>query len=134
MKHKLLGAISALALLASTQANAVNLAVDGNIQLLAGTATATSGAATLANKAGTITSESLSTAAAAIYTLTITNTAVAATDLCFASTAYGTSTTGNPAIARVAPGAGSLVVIVQNIAAAAALNGTITVTFMCFKP
>lgn len=130
---RILAALAAL-LLSSSLALATNIALDGNLQLGAGAATATSGAATLANKAGLVTSEALTTAAAAIYTLTVTDTAVAAADLCFANVAYGTSTTGTPAIARTTPGAGSLVVIVQNIHASAALNGTIVVGFICFKP
>jgi hypothetical protein len=69
------------------------------------TAAATAGAATLSKTAGKVTSEALTTAAAAAYTLTITNTKVAAADQCFASVAYGTSTTGVPAVTRVTPGA-----------------------------
>lgn len=135
---RLMAALSAVlllagALLAGPVANAADYAFDGNLRLNAGTATATSGAATLANKAGLVTSEALTTAAAAIYTLTVTDTVVAATDLCFANVAYGTSTTGSPAVTRVTPAAGSLVILVQNIHASAALNGTIVVGFACFK-
>jgi hypothetical protein len=97
------------------------------------TAAATAGAATLSKTAGKVTSEALTTAAAAAYTLTITNTKVAAADQCFASVAYGTSTTGVPAVTRVTPGASSLVIVVRNIDAAAALNGTIVVSFFCLK-
>lgn len=97
------------------------------------TATATAGAATVTALSGKVTSEALVTAAAASYTLTITNTAVSATDIVFASVAYGTSTTGEPAINRVTPANGSLVVIVRNEAAAAALNGTIVVSFFVHK-
>ena len=99
----------------------------------AGTATATSGAATLANNYGVITSESLSTAAGATYTLTVTDTNIVATDLCMASDQYGTSTTGSPAVMTVTPGAGTLVIKVQNIHASAALNGTIVISFACLK-
>src|SRR6185312_5869948 len=88
------------------------------------TATASSGAATLNAFSGVITSESLSTAAGATYTLTLTNSDVAA-DVAFASVQYGTSTTGTPAVAMVDTAAGSLKVIVQNIHGTAALNGTI---------
>lgn len=97
------------------------------------TATASSGAATLNAFAGVITSESLTTAAGATYTLTLTNSDVAAADLAFASVQYGTSTTGTPAVAMVDTAAGSLKVIVQNIHASAALNGTILISFMVFK-
>jgi hypothetical protein len=97
------------------------------------TATATAGAATLSKTSGKITSEALTTAAGAVYTLTITNTKVVATDQCFASVAYGTSTTGAPAVTRVTPGAGSLVILVRNVDASVALNGTVVVSFFCLK-
>jgi len=103
-----------------------------HFRLGSGTATATSGAATLANRFGAITSETLSTAAGGTYTLTITNTQVAAGDLCMASVAYGTSTTGTPNVARVQVSAGQIVIIIQNIHASAALNGTIVVNYVCF--
>lgn len=98
-----------------------------------GTATATSGAATLNKIAGVVTSESLTTAAGATYTLTVTDSAIAATDIVFASVALGTATTGMPAVTTVTPAAGSLVIIVQNIAASAALNGTIKIAFAAIK-
>jgi hypothetical protein len=96
-------------------------------------ATAVSGAATLAKGSGVVTSEALTTAAAATYTLTITDAAVSATDLAFASVKLGTATTGLPEIATVTPGAGSLVVVVRNAHASAALNGTIAVSFFVLK-
>ena len=97
------------------------------------TATASSGAATLNKMAGVITSEALTTAAAATYALTLTNSDVAATDQVFASVQYGSSTTGTPAVATVAPGAGSVVITVQDIHATAALNGTIKISFLVVK-
>lgn len=98
-----------------------------------GTATATAGAATLNAESGVVTSESITTAAAASYTLTITNDKIKATDMVMASVAMGTATTGEPVISRVTPANGSLVIIVRNNAAAAALNGTIKVSFVAFK-
>lgn len=95
-----------------------------------GTTTAT---ATLNKSAGVITSAALTTAAAGTYTLTLTNSAIAAADQVMASVANGTSSTGIPAITTVTPGAGSVVIQVQNIAAAAALNGTIKIAFVVFK-
>ena len=97
-----------------------------------GTATATAGAATLANRFGKVTSEALTTAAAATYVLTVTAPGVTANSLCFASVAYGTSTTGEPIIEKVTAAAGSLVIRVRNCAAAAALNGTIVVSYAAF--
>lgn len=98
-----------------------------------GTATAAAGAATLNAFSGKVTSESITTAAAASYTLTITNSKIKATDIVFASVAYGTSTTGEPAINRITPANGSVVIIVRNEAAAAALNGSIVVSFHALR-
>lgn len=95
-----------------------------------GTATASSGAATLANRFGVITTEALTTAQNAFYTLTITNTAVSASDLAFASVANGTNTQGTPMIEKVTPGNGTLVIRVCNKhASAEALNGTLKISF-----
>lgn len=133
----LLAALAALALLVapSFAAPAIPplrpqlLALDSGTK----TAAATSGAATLNKSAGVITSEALSTAAAAQYTLTLTDSQIAAADQVFASVQLGTDTTGTPAIVRVTPAAGSVVIIVQNIHASAALNGTIKVSFLVLK-
>lgn len=105
------------------------------IQLDAGTKTAiaTAGAATLNKMAGVITSEALTTAAAADYTLTLTNSDIAASDQVMVSVQLGTATTGVPTVATVTPGAGQVIIVVQNIAASAALNGTIKISFVVFK-
>lgn len=118
-----------------TTVTATGLISGGSFQLDTGTktATATAGAATLAKDSGKITSEALTTAAGATYTLTLTNTAIAAADMVFASVALGTATTGMPVVTRVTPAAGSVVIIVQNIHASAALNGTIVISFMVAK-
>lgn len=98
-----------------------------------GVATATTGAATLNNRFGKVTSESLTTAQNAVYTLTITNSAIKAADICFASVANGTNTQGTPQIVRVSPADGSLVITVKNgHASAEALNGTLVVSFAAF--
>jgi len=95
------------------------------------TGTAASGAVTLNSKLGTITTEALTTAQNAIYTLTITNSEITADSVCFASVTDGTNTQGTPMIVRVTPSAGSLVVTVQNKhATAEALNGTLNVSFV----
>jgi hypothetical protein len=97
-------------------------------------ATATAGAATCSDYMGRVTSEALTTAQNAIYTLTITNTKVAAADLVFASVHDGTNTQGTPMIVRVTPAAGSIVITVANKhASAEALNGTIVVDFFVVK-
>lgn len=110
--------------------NAVDLA---SLASTIGSASATAGAATLAKRRGKITSEALTTAAGANYTLTITNTEAAAADMVFASVANGTNTTEGLSILRVTPGAGSIVIVVRNAHASAALNGTIVVSFEVVK-
>lgn len=97
-----------------------------------GTATATAGAATLNNRFGKITTEALTTAAAATYTLTITNSQIAATDHVFVSVAYGTATAGAPVVQLVTPAAGSVVIILKNVHATAALDGTLKISFASF--
>jgi hypothetical protein len=94
------------------------------------TATATAGAATLNKGSGIITSEALSTAAGATYTLTITNSTIAATDLVFASVQLGTATTGTPVITTTTVSANTIVIVVQNVHATAPLNGTIKISFI----
>lgn len=96
-------------------------------------ATAVAGAATLNKDAGVITSESLSTAAGAAYTLTLTDSSIASADQVFASVQYGTATTGAPDVTLVTPGSGQVVIIIQNIHATAPLNGTIKIAFAVFK-
>lgn len=98
-----------------------------------GTATATgttTATATLNAGRGTVTSASLTTAAAGTYVLTLTNSSIAATSIVLASVGNGTATTGIANVATVTPGAGSVVITIQNIAAAAALNGTIAISYV----
>lgn len=98
-----------------------------------GTATASSGAATLNDLAGLVTSEALSTAAAGEYTLTLTNSKIAAGDLVFATAGLGTATTGTPGIGGCTPGAGTCAITVTNLHASAAFNGTIKIGFFVVK-
>jgi len=95
------------------------------------TATATSGAATLSNSLGMITSESLSTAAGASYTLTLTNTLVTAARVVQAAAYLASSTQGQLAVTSITPAAGSVVIVVKNVGTAA-LNGTIVIPFQVF--
>lgn len=97
------------------------------------TATALAGAATLSTTSGVITSEALTTAAAAAYTLTLTNTKIAAADHMFAAVRNGTNTQGIPVVGRVTPAAGSATILIWNLHASEALNGTIKIDFMVVK-
>jgi hypothetical protein len=98
------------------------------------TASATGGAATLSKLSGKITSEALTTAQDASYTLTLTNTTIAAADTVFVSVANGTNTQGTTVVTRVTPAAGSVVIVVTNKhSTAQALNGTIVISFLVVK-
>lgn len=99
-----------------------------------GTATAAAGAATLNKMSGKVTSEALTTAQNASYTLTLTNSQIEAADIVLVSLANGTNTQGTPVPVRVTPAAGSVVIVVKNMHdAAQALNGTIVVSFVVIK-
>ena len=98
------------------------------------TAAATTGAATLNKPGGKITTEALTTAQNAIYTLTLTNSEIAAADRVYASVANGTNTQGTPMVGRITPAAGSVVILIINKhASAEALNGTLVVSFDVVK-
>ncbi len=99
-----------------------------------GQATAVAGAATLNTRVGLITSEALVTAAAGVYTLTLTDSQMHALAVMGASVNNGTNTTGTPAIGLVIPAAGSAVIHVRNIHASAAFNGTVVVSFNIENP
>lgn len=136
MKSFLLGAIVALFVLAGAafaQSPATlrpnSLAIDSGAK----TATAVSGAATLNKGSGVITTEALSTAAAGTYTLTLTDSAIAASDVVFASVWMGTSTTGIPEVMTATPANGSVVITIHNDHASAAFNGTLKVGFFTLK-
>lgn len=94
------------------------------------TATATAGAATLNKLSGVVTSEALTTAAGSSYTLTLTNSKIAATSRVFASVQNGTNTRTNLQVGAITPGAGSCTIDVANREASNALNGTIKIGFL----
>lgn len=98
------------------------------------TATAASGAATCNGYLCRITSESLTTAAAGEYTLTLTNNTIDANSVVFATVAKGTSTQGTVIAGGTKPAAGSCTVIVSNVHASEALNGTIVIDVLVINP
>jgi hypothetical protein len=95
-----------------------------------GSATATAGAATLNARRGRITSEALTTAAGAQYTLTLTNSFINTSTLLLVTVDNGTNTRDDLTVQRVTVAAGSAVIIVKNTGASLALNGTIVITFL----
>lgn len=106
---------------------------DGTLAPSNSTGTSASGAVTLNDCAGVITSESLTTAAAGTWTLTITNSRVVAGDIVMASVELGSATAGLPQVCTVTPGAGSITIVVRNAHASNAFNGTLRVRFIVFK-
>jgi hypothetical protein len=98
------------------------------------TVVAAAGAATLNKLSGKVTTEDLTTAQDASYTLTLTNTSVAAADIVLVSVASGTNTQGTTVVTKVTPAAGSVVIIVTNKhATAQALNGTLVISYVVIK-
>lgn len=103
----------------------------GFLGLKGGTVTGSAGAATLNAGAGKITTESLSTAAAGTFTETLTNSYIAATDIVLATVT--TTGTGEPAVHKITPAAGSCVFTIRNDAAAAAFNAALVISFVVIK-
>lgn len=100
-----------------------------SMDVATGTATSTANAATINAQTGMITTEALTTAAGATYTMTLTNSYISASSIVLVTVGKGTDTAGMPTVAFVTPAAGSAVIILQNIHAANALNGTIKIGF-----
>jgi hypothetical protein len=110
------------------------LQVDGGMSAGLGAATAAAGAATLNARQGKITTEALTTAQNADYTLTLTNSQIAAGDIVLVSVANGTNTQGTPIFSRATPAAGSVVIVIANRhGTSQALNGTLVISFMVVK-
>lgn len=117
-----------------TTLTASGLATEQSLKLDTGTktATATSGAATLNKSSGIVTSEALTTAAGSTYTLTLTNSAIAAGDIPMVSI-DSNGTAGIPSLTSAKCTANTLTVIVTNIHATAAFNAAIKIQFAILK-
>ena len=96
------------------------------------TATAAAGAATLNKSSGIITTEALTTAAGASYTLAVTNSQIAAGDIAMVSLDANGST-GTPEIISAKCTTHTLTVIIRNDHAEAALNAALKIAFVIFK-
>ena len=86
-------------------------------------ATAVAGAATLNKMSGVITSEAITTAAGATYTLTLTNSAIDASSLVMVNVNNGTNTTGVPVVSTVAATLHQAVIVILNAATITAFSG-----------
>jgi hypothetical protein len=96
------------------------------------TATASAGAATLNKSSGIITTEALTTAAGAAYTLVLTNNQIAAGDLAVVSVDANGST-GTPHVSSAKTTANTLTVVITNIHATVAFNAALKIAFAIFK-
>lgn len=91
----------------------------------------TAGAATLNAMVGQVTSEALTTAAAAEYSLTLTNNKIAAGDLVFASV-DGNGGTNSPGLGQCKVTANTVVISVSNLGAGA-FDAAIKINFLVVK-
>lgn len=87
--------------------------------------------ATINAISGSQTSASLTTAAEGSQAITITNSNVTTSSIVMANLDYA-GTTGIPVISETIVSNGQVVFTVTNVAAAAALNGTVTIKFIVF--
>lgn len=74
-------------------------------------------------------STSLTTAAGATTSVSITNAAITATSKVFVSVKNGTNTQGLPVISTITPASGSAAVVIANLHASAAFNGTLKLEY-----
>jgi hypothetical protein len=108
-------------------------ALSVNLPVTAQQVTAVAGAAQINTDAGIVTTQALTTAAAATATFTVGCQAATASSLVLVSLQNGTNTTGVPVIQSVTPGNGVVTIVVLNAAAAAALNGTLKLSLIVFN-
>ena len=102
------------------------------VDVLNGTATSTASAATINTQTGLITTEALTTAAGATYTMTLTNSLNKAGSVVLPVVGNGTNTACGLVPITVTPAAGSAVMIFQN-PGLSALNGTVKIAFTVFN-
>lgn len=107
------------------------LPADGTITA---TASGTSGTSTvtLSKTLGVITTDAITTAAAADHVMTVTNTTVTASSVIVASINKNAST-GWPVITSIEPGSGSFVIRITNMHASAAFNAALKIAFQVVK-
>lgn len=131
MKHTLRLTVAALALGASLLAVQPTSAQSRYFGT-PGTATASAGAATLNANTGEVTTEALTTAAGANYTLTLTNNKITAGSLVLCNITQGSNTTVGSVLWTAVPGSGTIPIVVKNTHATVALNGTLKIRFFVY--
>jgi hypothetical protein len=117
---------------ASVNVAGLNVVGIARVDWDSGTATCSSNAATITKWTAVITSESLSTAAAASQALTITKVGTAAGDLAFVQLAGGTNSAGTPIVNAVCT-TDTVTITLKNQHASAAFNGTFILNLCIFK-
>jgi hypothetical protein len=100
-------------------ATSVNLADDGF-------ATSTSAAATSNHTGVFVTTESLTTASAAAYTIVITDALISLTSIIFASAGWGSASAGGLSLESFKLSAGSVSLVFRN-SSGASVNGTMQI-------
>ncbi len=99
-----------------------------------GTATATAGAATCNDLFCIITTEGLTTAQNALYTLTLTNDKITTSDMLMVTVGNGTNSAGTPVLCTATATANTATIIISNQhASAVAFNGTLKVYVQVIK-
>lgn len=93
-----------------------------------GTATTTTGAATVNQQSGVLTTPALTTAAGSAYVITLTNSLIATTSVLLTSLMGGTNTVESISVVGIS-GSGTATITLNNIGPTAALNGTVIVGF-----
>lgn len=93
-------------------------------------ANAVAGKATAHGLAEIITSEALTTAAGATYTLTLSNNQIFAESVVMASISNGSNSQGDPCLGLVTVSQGQAVVTVVNRHATQAFNGTLQIAIL----
>lgn len=96
--------------------------------LIANTGTTSGDAVTLNTFSGNITSESKTTAVGASWTITLTNSTIAATSTVQAIVRSKTNTIRGAYVSAITPASGSCTIVITN-GGTAALNGTFVVPF-----
>lgn len=117
-------------------AGTLTFGAGGQINSDSGTATAVgtggTSTATVSKMAGVITTDAITTAAAAAHVMTITNVGVATGDLIFISQNGGSASTGTPIFSAVAS-TDTITVTISNKHASAAFNAALIFSFLVVK-
>jgi hypothetical protein len=102
----------------------------GSILLDRGTATSTSGAATINHQAGVVTTESLSTASGSAYSFALTNSRILSTSIVLCQLLGGTNTKHGLSFTAVPSNGSAAISVLNNDISAASLNGTLIFGFV----